>query len=117
MKILYIEDEPGDIELMSRYFQSTEHELVVATIADELWEQLDETVDLVMIDIFLHGTKSGYTLANQLRDKGYDQPLIAITALVTPVDTRDLEAAGFDVIIHKPFTFSELELAFEQFVY
>lgn len=117
MRFLYIEDEQSDIELMSRYFQSLEHDLVIATTVDELWLKLDDSIEIIMIDIFLHGKKSGYTLADQLRAKGHEQPLIAITALATPVDAKDIEAAGFDVVIHKPFTFNELESVLDQFVY
>lgn len=117
MRFLYIEDEQSDIDLMSRYFQSMEHDLVTALTVDELWAKLDDSIDIIMIDIFLHGMKSGYTLAHQLRAKGYEQPLVAITALTTPVDASDIEAAGFDVVIHKPFTFAELETALDQFVY
>ena len=117
MRFIYIEDDQSDSELMSRYFRSTEHELVVAKTVEELWEKLDDSIELIMIDIFLYGEKSGYALARQLREQGYEQPLIAITALATPVDNQDIEDAGFDVVIHKPFTFSELEKALDQFIY
>lgn len=117
MRFLYIEDERNDIELMSRYFASTEHELIVVTTIDELWQKLDDTIDLIMIDVFLYGEKSGYTLATQLRANGYVQPLIAITALATSKDNMDIEATGFDMVIHKPLTFNDLQNALEQFVY
>lgn len=117
MRFLYIEDERNDIELMTRYFQTVEHELVIATNIDELWAKLDDTIDIIMIDIFLYGEKSGYTLANQLRTKGYSQPMIAITGLVTSTDLQDIQQANFDAVIHKPFTFRDLEAVLDQFIY
>jgi len=117
MRFLYIEDERNDIELMTRYFQTVEHQLVIATTIDELWEKLDDTMDIIMIDIFLYGEKSGYVLAHELRAKGHNQPLIAITGLVTPADMQDIQKANFDAVIHKPFTFRDLEAVLEQFIY
>lgn len=117
MRFLYIEDERNDIELMTRYFQTVEHELIVVTTIDELWAKLDDTIDIVMIDIFLYGEKSGYALAHELHTKGYNQPLIAITALVTPADLQDIQKANFDAVIHKPFTLRDLGTVLEQFIY
>lgn len=117
MRFLYIEDERNDIELMTRYFQTVEHDLVIATTVNDLWAKLDDSMDIIMIDIFLHGEKSGYALAHELRAKGYNQPLIAITALVTSADSQDIQNANFDAVIHKPFTFRDLEAVLEQFIY
>jgi DNA-binding response OmpR family regulator len=117
MRFLYIEDERNDIELMTRYFQTVEHELIVVTAIDDLWRKLDDTIDIVMIDIFLYGEKSGYVLAHEVRAKGYNQPLIAITGLVTSTDLHDIQTANFDAVIHKPFTFRDLEAVLEQFIY
>ncbi|HRF94237.1 MAG TPA: response regulator [Aggregatilineales bacterium] len=117
MRLLYIEDERNDIELMTRYFQTVEHDLIVVTTIDELWRKIDDTVDIIMVDIFLYGEKSGYALANELRAKGYNQPLIAITGLVTSTDLQDIQKANFDAVIHKPFTFRDLEAVLEQFIY
>lgn len=117
MRFLYIEDERNDIELMTRYFQTVDHELVISTTINDLWTKLDDTIDIIMIDIFLHGEKSGYALAHELHAKGYNQPLIAITALVTPTDLQDIQKANFDAVIHKPFTFRDLEAVLDQFIY
>ncbi len=117
MQFLYIEDERNDIELMTRYFQTVEHQLTIVTTIDELWAKLDDTIDIIMIDIFLYGEKSGYALAHELRTKGHNQPLIAITGLVTPADMQDIQKANFDAVIHKPFTFRDLEAVLEQFIY
>lgn len=117
MKFLYIEDERNDIDLMNRYFETVEHELIIATSLGEVWDKLDSSVDLIMIDIFLHGEKSGYELAHQLRSKSYNQPLIAITALTTTRDIEDIREADFDVVIHKPFTIRELEKTLQQYVF
>jgi CheY-like chemotaxis protein len=108
MRILYLEDEPNDAMLVELYVKTTSHDLVVSRTIDEARQALDEPPGLIMIDVVLHDIHNGYEFARELRSQGYDQPMIAVTGLATPHDIEDCENAGFNGVLHKPFTINQL---------
>jgi CheY-like chemotaxis protein len=108
MRILYVEDNANDATLVRRYIETTPHELVIATNLSEAQAVLDPSIDLIMVDIMIGNQRGGYDFARDLRTQGYQQPLIAITALSTPQDLAQCEAAGFGPVLSKPFPITAL---------
>jgi DNA-binding response OmpR family regulator len=108
MHILYIEDNRDDAALVNRYVQTTEHELTVVSTVDEARDILSSGVDLILLDVLLENKREGIDFANELRDQGIAQPLVAVTALSTSSDRQKYSEVGFDSILSKPFTINEL---------
>jgi two-component system, OmpR family, response regulator len=108
MRILYIEDNPNDANLVDRYMRTTQHDLTVVPNLDDAWTALGEGYDLIMVDVILSGERAGFDFARQLRSQQYPYPLIAVTALSTPQDETLCYRAGFDYLLKKPFKITEL---------
>lgn len=116
MKILHLEDQPSDAELVARYVNTTHHQLITVNSVEEAWEALSEPIDLIMIDIVIRGERSGFAFAERLREQGDERPMVAITALNTTTDMERCQELGFDPILQKPFTIDELANVLDQFI-
>lgn len=108
MNILYIEDEPTDAELVALYINVTPHHLEVASTIEEAWAILPYEPDLILVDVLIGHSRAGYSFARELRMRGYTKPMVAVTALALPQDLEDCRQAGFDDILNKPFTMTQL---------
>jgi DNA-binding response OmpR family regulator len=108
MKILYIEDDINDAALVSMYAQAKQHDLQVAARTTDLQNVVFEDLDLVLIDIVLNHSREGYTIARLLREEGFSKPMLAVTALTTAADQAECREAGFDNILTKPYTITQL---------
>lgn len=108
MRILYIEDDPNDANLITRYMQATQHELVLVSDANEARSLDAQQFDLIMVDVVLNHTRDGYKLAQELREHGYQQPVIAVTGLSLPKEIEACYDAGFSFVLTKPFEIPQL---------
>lgn len=64
-------------------------------------------VDAILLDCLMP-VKDGYETATQLRSKGYEIPIIAITGNSSTNDADRCEKCGFDAFLTKPVKKSEL---------
>jgi DNA-binding response OmpR family regulator len=108
MRILYVEDEPSDAQLVERYVQLTAHQLVVASNVQDAQAAMKDTPDLLLVDVLLGDTRAGYGLVREWRRQGYARPIIAVTALATPYDIDQCYEAGFDEVLAKPYAINQL---------
>lgn len=108
MKILYLEDNRQEASLVSRYVQTTSHEFMLALTLDEARKAVAAQPGLVLVDLVLGHTRDGYRFIRELRDHGYDQPIIAVTGLSAPKDLQECRAIGADAVLVKPFTINQL---------
>ena len=108
MNILYLEDEPQDAALVALYTRSTAHHLTVANNLQEAEAALADNPDLILVDVMLGRTKDGYQFTRNMRQQGFEQPIVAITALATARDMEECRRAGFDQVLTKPFTINQL---------
>ena len=115
MNILYVEDDPNDAELVALYARTTQHNLVVIAHSREVPSALADNPELILIDLVLDHAREGYTIARNLREQGYTQPIIAVTALATPNDQAECSSAGFTDILIKPYTISQLAQVISQY--
>ena len=115
MRILYVEDNPDDATLVSRYIATTGHDLVIVSNIADAWLVLNEPVDLIMVDILLANKRAGYTFARELRAQSFIQPLVAITALGVAQEITAGWEAGFNEILTKPFQITELAMIIKRY--
>ncbi len=108
MRILVIEDDPTVGQYVKRGLE--EHRWAVDLTADgEEGERRasSEAYDLIVLDMRLPG-KSGLDVLQSLRAKGFERPVLVLTAQ-DAVDAKvSTLRAGADDYVTKPFAFEEL---------
>ena len=108
MRILVIEDDPTVGQYVKRGLEEHRWAVDLATDGEE-GERLasSEAYDLIVLDMRLPG-KSGLDVLQTLRAKGFERPVLVLTAQ----DALDQKVvtlrAGADDYVTKPFAFEEL---------
>ena len=105
-RILAIEDNPTNLELMAYLLRAFGYEVLEATDGEVgLAVARRERPDLIICDVQMPGV-DGYEVARQLKSDPTLRmiPLLAITALAMVGDRDKVLAAGFDGYIAKPLT-------------
>ncbi len=103
-RVLVIEDNPINLELMSYLLQAWQHQaLQAADGAAGLALARQERPDLILCDLQMPGM-DGYAVARALHaDPGLRRiPLLAVTALARDTDRDAALACGFDGVFTKP---------------
>ncbi len=106
MKIVYLEDNQLDAELVRRYVESTNHELSIVTKPDEIDDS--HPVDLYLIDIIIDNQHSGLDFIKHLRNTGFQQQIIAVTALSSEQEMENCRDAGCNAVLVKPYSINHL---------
>ncbi|MFN2400593.1 MAG: response regulator [Gemmatimonadaceae bacterium] len=108
MKILVIEDDPTVGQYVKRGLEENRWGVdLVADGEEGLRRSTSDAYDLIVLDMRLPG-KSGMDVLRHLRGKGFERPVLVLTAQ-DAVDAK-VEAlrAGADDYLTKPFAFEEL---------
>ncbi len=104
MRIIYIEDNLANVALIERICHMNEDELVTYSEADSALSEIDPgSADLILMDLNL-GPRSmdGLRLTRMLRQKGVNEPIVAITAYDTMGYADQYVAAGCNDYVRKP---------------
>src|SRR5262249_32632326 len=115
MRILYLEDEPADAQLVERYARSIPHEAVIVENVQDARAALENQPALILVDIPLNRPRQGYDFVSELRAQGYTQPIIAITGLALPHDIDQCYKVGVTEVLTKPYTVKQLEDLFSRY--
>ncbi|ADR36021.1 response regulator transcription factor [Oceanithermus profundus] len=110
MRILLVEDEASLREPMAAYVRSMGYDVDEADSIEAAREALyDAEPDLVILDVMLpEGVDAGFEFASELREAGFDGPVLFITARDAVEDrVRGLDLGGDDYLT-KPFSLEEL---------
>ena len=102
MKVLLIEDEKLIRQFIVEYFQKQGEEVIEASDGYEGLSLLDESFDLILLDIMMPGI-DGYEVCKQVRQKN-DIPILFISALSDDDNKLKGYDLGADDFISKPFT-------------
>jgi|SRR5579885_754780 DNA-binding response OmpR family regulator len=107
-RILIIEDEPDlrhglEINLKAEGFSV----LTAATGDVGVKQALGERPDLVLLDVMLPGL-NGFDVCRELRRKGFEAPIIMLTAKAEEIDRVVGLEIGADDYVTKPFGLREL---------
>jgi len=108
MKILVIEDDPTVGQFVKRGLEQQRWGVDLVASGDE-GEHLaaSGTYDLIILDMRLPG-KSGLQVLNSLRSRGFERPVLVLTAQ-DAIDAKvETLRAGADDYVTKPFAFEEL---------
>lgn len=103
-RILYVEDNPNNRQLIRRIMKAEGHELLEATDGESGWNvAARERPDFILIDLSLPGI-DGLELTRIIRadpDLGHI-PIVALTAHGDADVERMARQAGCDDFLHKP---------------
>ena len=101
-KILYVDDDPEIREALRLLLGCEGYETVEATNGEELLRLLDDSVDLVILDVMMPGM-NGYTACAELRKRS-PVPVLFLTAKSQESDMTMGFSAGGDDYLVKPIT-------------
>jgi CheY-like chemotaxis protein len=109
MKILYVEDNAVNLSLIERIAQMNNHSLVSYEEAEVALVELEKglDIDLILLDIQLAGEMDGIDFARTVRQRGWKQPIIAITAYAMIGDRERIIEAGCNEYLPKPLPIAE----------
>jgi len=105
-----VEDDPNIRKLIEAVLLDERYTPVLAKDAQEALDILEyQHINLMITDILMPGM-DGYALTQQLRDAGYDFPILMVTAKETIKDKRRGFIVGTDDYMVKPIDEEELIL-------
>jgi CheY-like chemotaxis protein len=103
MNIVYVEDDPGNVQLLQRVTYSMGDQLTTFLDAESaLASELIWDADLLLVDIRLPGKMDGLEMTDALRGRGFETPVVMITAYDLPDYVARCNAVGADLFLIKP---------------
>lgn len=105
MRVLLTEDELSLARTYQRHIERAGHRVEVYTSAEAVYDRLvadPDEFDILVLDVLLPGM-TGIELTRQLRQEGYDIPILMLTALDQNSDVVAGLDAGADDYLTKPF--------------
>ena len=111
MKILAVDDNPTNLEIIKLLLRTGGHEVYEATDGTGALEATRRLrPDLVFMDLSMPGELDGLDVTRRLKaDPGTrGVVVVAVTAMVTNGDYREALEAGCDAFIRKPYTRRDL---------
>src|SRR4051812_45882743 len=103
MRVLYMEDEPIQLELTARWLSANGHIVVAVANGLAAISALErDTFDMVILDWNVPGA-SGQDLLNWIRERGLEFPVVFATACNGEFEAAAILQLGADDYIVKPF--------------
>ncbi len=107
-RILVIDDEEPIREVLADILVTADHEVVLAVDGPSGLERFaEQQFDLVFTDLGMPGM-SGFEVAREIKAQNPDVPVGLLTGWGSSVDQQQLEEAGVDMLVSKPFKFDDV---------
>lgn len=111
--ILVVEDDQSLNKLICRVLTKNGYEVTSAFDGEDALDKLDQTyIDLIITDIMMP-KMDGFDLTKELRENGYQLPILVVTAKDTFPDKLKGYKLGIDDYMVKPIDVNELLLRVE----
>ena len=108
VRVMVAEDDPDLIELLSLFLSRGGYELVLASDGQQAIDKaLAEQPDIVLMDVNMP-VLDGLSAVRELRSRGFDKPVIALTASLSANDRGKAFSWGCDGYLVKPVSMAEL---------
>ena len=108
MDILILDDEKEIADLVEVYLKNENYNVYKFYTSREALNCIDTTpLDLAILDVMIQG-KNGFEICKYIRDKGFNFPIIMLTAKIEDNDKIKGLTLGADDYITKPFNPLEL---------
>jgi len=105
--ILVVDDEPAIVQVIGERLQREGFQVRAASDGEAALATLQDPPDLILLDLMLPDL-DGFELLRRLRQRGYDLPVIILTARDDAVDVVVGLELGADDYVVKPFDPREL---------
>jgi len=106
--VLVVEDDPDLLAVLPRILSTAGYRVRTASDGEDgLSKVLDNAPAIAILDVGLPKL-SGYDLARELRSRGFQFPVLMLTARVTVDEKVSGLDAGADDYLAKPFEYAEL---------
>lgn len=107
MRIMYVEDNAVNLELVRRIARLGGHDVISFSNGQDALDALQtDTAHLILMDIQLEGEMDGIEVVKRLRARGDQRPVIAITAYAMRGDEERILGAGCNDYLPKPLPIS-----------
>ncbi|MGI5817310.1 MAG: response regulator transcription factor [Armatimonadota bacterium] len=108
MRVLLVEDEQKVADFVRAALEEQGFTVDLQTKGDDAYASArTEEYDVILLDIMLPG-RDGLSILRQLREQGYDVPVILLTARGEPNERIEGLQLGADDYISKPFYVEEV---------
>ncbi|MES2881357.1 MAG: response regulator transcription factor [Bacteroidota bacterium] len=112
-KLLYVEDEIFLAKIVSESLQDRGYEVVLESDGAKAFNQfLQSKPDVCVLDIMLPN-KDGFAIADEIRAKDQNVPIIFLSAKSQTADVLNGFSAGANDYMRKPFSIEELIVRIE----
>lgn len=112
-KVLYVEDEIFLAKIVSETLQSKGFDVTTVNDGGDALKQFGQTQpDVCVLDIMLPN-KDGFTIADEIREKNTEVPIIFLSAKSATQDVVNGFRIGANDYIRKPFSMEELIVRIE----
>ena len=114
-RVLFVEDEEPVLTSLLKFFDKQGYEVYGARSSQEALEVIKRRMpDIAVLDVMLHegpsgdGTVDGFEICRQMREMGFEQPIIFLTARSSEEDKILGFEVGADDYVTKPFSLQVL---------
>lgn len=115
-KILIVEDNPINQELLSEILDRLEYKVDVADNGKIALDKVQtNSYHMILMDIQMP-EMDGITATKNIREKNKDIPIIAITASIFQSDKNECTEAGMNGFLSKPYTFEQVKELVSKFL-
>jgi CheY-like chemotaxis protein len=116
MKIMYVEDNLANFSLVKRVARMGGHEVLSYIVGEDALKNYEhDRPDLILMDLQLAGEMHGLEVVKKLREKGYQTPIVAVTAYAMVGDRERCIEAGCNDYIAKPLPVPQLVELFARY--
>ena len=107
-RLLVVEDQKKLLKSLRKGLEEEGYEVVAAATGEQgYYAATTEDFDAVVLDLMLPG-RDGLQVLRDLRSKGFDRPILILTARDAVEDRVQGLDGGADDYLVKPFAFAEL---------
>jgi two-component system, cell cycle response regulator DivK len=110
-KILLVEDDPMNAEIMTRFLRIKKYEVFCASDGPACVRLAQvERPDLILMDMLLPNQGDGQQATREIRAQADMKaiPIVALTAQSMPEEVREMYEAGCTDVVTKPINFDHL---------
>ncbi len=106
-KIAIIDDDPDIVEAATLLLESNNYNVVSASDVEEGLSLIEnEDPDLILLDVMMNEPDDGFYMANKLRKKGCEKPILLLTSvsMVTGYSYDKGSALPVNEFLEKPIS-------------
>ncbi len=109
VRILLVEDDPVLGFVVKDFLQKHNYDVNLCTDSDTAWQQFMKNIyDICLLDVMLPGKKDGIELANNIRKKNENIPIMMLTSKSMDDDRLAGFEVGADDYVIKPYNMHEV---------